>query len=585
MPEFDATKTFSVIDYIVFGCTLLISSAVGVFYAWKDRKVNSNDEFLTSRRGLHWFPVALSLMASFQSSVTILGYPAEMYLRGTQIWIILLSAVLAAVTAAELFLPVYYGLEFTSVNKYLSLRYKSENIRLAASITFLCSTLPYMGVTLYGPSLALSSVTNLSVEASILIIGLICTFYTSIGGIKAVVWTDTIQVFLMFGGLIAVMVRVSALTASIDFISMFVFIDSFAQGFYLVGGIGEAFSIADRAGRIQFTNIEFNPYATNNLWNAFIGMGVMWCGNYCTTQTEVQRYCNVVSKKKAKLAIYVNLVGVCSIISIACLCGIAVFAYYNHCDPLKLKLIERSDQLMPFFVMQTLSDFKGVPGLFVSCVFSASLSTLSSGFNALAAITWDDFLSRTNVKKLSASSTSILGKIIAASYGLLAIGMAFLVGQVGSVLQAAISISGALVGPMLGMYLLGITCPFANAKGVITGLVSGGAFALWILFGSMIYPPHPTQMPTFIDKCPLPLNFSMVATTVSPVNSLLKFVITFCANAGGLKEAQDVNPKYLSVVAWKLWPSSWVPLRKPGEASHLLGTLLVSYRKEQSKKL
>ncbi|RWS27380.1 sodium-coupled monocarboxylate transporter 1-like protein 1 [Leptotrombidium deliense] len=66
------------------------------------------------------------------------------------------------------------------IKVYLSLRYNSEYVRLASSISFLLSTVPYMGVVLYGPSLAISSVTNLSVNTSILIIGLICTFYTSI---------------------------------------------------------------------------------------------------------------------------------------------------------------------------------------------------------------------------------------------------------------------------------------------------------------------------------------------------------------------------------------------------------------------
>lgn len=87
------------------------------FLLFQDRKNKSSKEFLTANRSLHWFPVAMSLMASFQSSVTLLGYPAEMYFNGTQFWVVIFSAILAAVCAAELFLPVYYGLSFTSVNK------------------------------------------------------------------------------------------------------------------------------------------------------------------------------------------------------------------------------------------------------------------------------------------------------------------------------------------------------------------------------------------------------------------------------------------------------------------------------------
>lgn len=94
---------------------------------------------------------------------------------------------------------------------------------------------------------------------------------------------------------------------------------------------------------------------------------------------------------------------------------------------------------MPYFVMDTLSIYPGVPGLFVSCVFSASLSTLSSGYNALATVTWDDFISHSKLgKSLSDSQVKLVCKLIAATYGVISIGMAFLAGQVGSVLKVRI---------------------------------------------------------------------------------------------------------------------------------------------------
>lgn len=110
--------TFSVADYIVFAAMLCISTFIGVYYAWKDRtKKLDNREFLTANKSLSLFPVAMSLLASFQSSVTILGYPSEMFLRGTQFWMVIFAGILASVVAAEVFLPVYYSLSFTSVNK------------------------------------------------------------------------------------------------------------------------------------------------------------------------------------------------------------------------------------------------------------------------------------------------------------------------------------------------------------------------------------------------------------------------------------------------------------------------------------
>lgn len=153
-----------------------------------------------------------------------------------------------------------------------------------------------------------------------------------------------------------------------------------------------------------------------------------------------------------------------SLISCACLCGIGLYGYYAQCDPLKLGAITKTDQIMPYFVMRELAQFPGVAGLFVSCVFSASLSTMSSGFNALATVTYGDFLSKSSwLMGLSEKRVQLISKIIAMTYGLAAIGMAFVVSQIDSILEAAISIAGALIGPMFGLFLLGILAPVANS--------------------------------------------------------------------------------------------------------------------------
>ena len=124
------------------------------------------------------------------------------------------------------------------------------------------------------------------------------------------------------------------------------------------------------------------------------------------------------------------------LISCACLCGVGILAYYSDCDPMAAGLIKKTDQLMPYFVMDQLTLWPGIPGLFVACVFSASLSTLSSGFNALSAVTFDDFLCRfETIRKLSETNMRRISKILSFCYGLSAIGMAFLVSRLDSVLQ------------------------------------------------------------------------------------------------------------------------------------------------------
>ena len=108
---------FSIVDYLVFIGLLVVSSFIGVFFWWKSRNNASNSEFLTGNRQLGAFPVTLSLVASFMSTNTILGTPAEVYQVGTQFVMQVFTIVIAVVLAAEVFMPIYYKLEVISVHE------------------------------------------------------------------------------------------------------------------------------------------------------------------------------------------------------------------------------------------------------------------------------------------------------------------------------------------------------------------------------------------------------------------------------------------------------------------------------------
>ena len=281
------------------------------------------------------------------------------------------------------------------------------------------------------------------------------------------------------------------------------------------------------------------------------------------------------------------MVGMVLLISCACLCGIALFSVYGRCDPLKRGVIQRSDQLMPYFVMDELQGYPGVPGLFVACVFSASLSTLSSGYNALSTVTWDDFLRHTRLSNMSERRIKLLCKLVGATYGLLSIGTAFFVGLVGNVLQAAISLAGALFGPLFGLYILALLCPLASSVGVLTGLVVGQSFTIWILVGSLMYPQTPMQYPTYTDECPsTPYPIHNMTNSITdqllvpnqedsfvmslyhmsfllvPISGfVVSLIVGFIASilTGGTRNISRTEPEHLSAITWFLWPASCVP--------------------------
>lgn len=109
--------TFAVLDYVVLIGFLVLSAGIGVFFAWRDRRSKSNKQFLTANKELGWLPVSMSMMASFLSSIAILGLPSEVFVRGSTIWTGAISSSLAVLMAAYVFLPMYYKMDITSINE------------------------------------------------------------------------------------------------------------------------------------------------------------------------------------------------------------------------------------------------------------------------------------------------------------------------------------------------------------------------------------------------------------------------------------------------------------------------------------
>lgn len=335
--------------------------------------------------------------------------------------------------------------------------------------------LPYMGVVLYGPSLALSSVISIPLHHSVIAVGILCTFYTSIGGIKAVIWTDVLQCIIMILGLVLVVL----------------------YGF--VEAPVNPFVTAYEHGRLKLFDFSLNLYRNDIFFAVFFGTIVNWCGCYCISQTEVQRFCSTKSSGHARKTLLWNIPPVVGISLLAIISGIIVFARYHTCDPVSMGMIDRYDQLMPYYVMDAMSWIPGVAGFFTACVFSGSLSTLSSGFNSLAAVTWDDFLKGYFPKQNK--WTSHITKVIAAFYGFLSLGLAFFVGRLGTVLQASIALSGSTRGPLFGLFCLGLFVPVANETGALVGVISGITLSLFMAIGTIAHPRPKVHLPLSTDGC------------------------------------------------------------------------------------
>ncbi|XP_059145437.1 sodium-coupled monocarboxylate transporter 1-like [Physella acuta] len=460
-------NSFGPVDYVVFAAMLIISMAIGVWFALRGGKQRTQVEYLMGNRSLSILPVAISILASFMSAILILGTPAEMYTQGTEFYLATFGVMLGVVLAALLFVPLLYPLHLTSAFEYLEVRFESRVVRLVGTMLMILSQVIYMGIASFAPSTALEAVTGFPAWGTILSIGAVGTLYTTIGGMKAVIWTDVFQSVIMLAGILAIVI----------------------QGTLKVGGMSRVWEINEEWGRIKFFNFDPNPMTRHTVWNLVIGTALNWMGTYGVNQASVQRYLSLPTLRKAMTSVLLNILGVFILLTLTCLSGVVIFAYYanQNCNPLGQKLVKSSNQLVPYFVMETLG-YPGVPGLFIACLFSGALSSVSSSLNALGAITWEDVLKPRYDHRLTEYQKTLVTKATVAIYGCLAIGVSFLAQTLdGTVLQASVSLGGSVAGPLYGMFVLAAFFPWANSYGAISGALVAVALSMWVSIGSYVY--------------------------------------------------------------------------------------------------
>ncbi|KAL1783106.1 sodium-dependent multivitamin transporter [Sigmodon hispidus] len=446
-------------------------------------------------------PVALSLLATFQSAVAILGAPAEIYRYGTQYWFLGCSYFLGLLIPAHIFIPVFYRLHLTSAYEYLELRF-NKAVRILGTVTFIFQMVIYMGVALYAPSLALNAVTGFDLWLSVLALGIVCNIYTALGGLKAVIWTDVFQTLVMFLGQLVVIIVGSA----------------------RVGGLRHVWNVTSQHGLISGIELDPDPFVRHTFWTLAFGGVFMMLSLYGVNQAQVQRYLSSHSEKAAVLSCYAVFPCQQVTLCMSCLIGLVMFAYYKEYTMSPQQEQAAPDQLVLYFVMDLLKDMPGLPGLFVACLFSGSLSTISSAFNSLATVTMEDLI-QPWFPELTETRAIMLSRSLAFAYGLICLGMAYISSLLGSVLQAALSIFGMVGGPLLGLFCLGMFFPCANPPGAIIGLLTGLTMAFWIGIGAVVSRLNSavTSPPINGSSSFLPSNMTIATvTTLMPSTTLSK---------------------------------------------------------------
>ncbi|MCL4122649.1 UNVERIFIED_CONTAM: hypothetical protein GTU68_000665 [Idotea baltica] len=470
--------TFGMLDYCIFAIVLIVSIGIGIRMHFTGSA--SPEAYLMGNRSFGPYPVAVSLLSSFISAIGVLGYSGEAYAYGTQMFMFVIGISLGIVAAEIIFLPVIYSLKLTSVNEYPEIRFKSSCLRTCLSFISVIQGLLYMAVCLYAPTIALQSVTPISSQTYIFILGSICTFYSTIGGIRAIVWTDVFQLSVMFLGLCLV-----------------IFI-----GCWEIGSLKKVFEIAYEGGRLNIFNMDPSLTVRHNFYNT-IGFGFFFYSSaYGVTQMNVQRISSVRTMQDAKTVLRWNILGSFLIHVLIFFGGVMAYATYNGCDPLTLGKIKRKEEILTYFVIDRLQFIPGLPGVFVAVILGGTLSSLSSIISAQVAMLWKDILIKFKYfANASPQRATIYIKCLSLANGCTIMGVAFLVSKAKNLVQLSYTFLGITHGCMYGVFLLGFLFPKCNIKGVWTGFIISTMFIAWISTGSFIYGKNADYLKLNADNC------------------------------------------------------------------------------------
>ena len=230
----------------------------------------------------------------------IVFFTFVIFLRLNKIYNLLLGTPIAA----YVYLPVFFRMKSPSAYGYLEKRFGIAT-RIVASLAFSLQMILYMGIVLYAPALALSAVTEMSYLGSILSVGLVCTFYSTLGGIKAVLITDVFQSFLMFLGI-----------GSVAF-----------GGTFIVGGVTEVFALAQ--DRLQFFDMSLDPTIRHTFWTQSIGGMFIFLSIYAVNQAQVQRLLATKSVKSAQTALWLQWPILATLSCVTSYAGLVMYAHYK----------------------------------------------------------------------------------------------------------------------------------------------------------------------------------------------------------------------------------------------------------------
>lgn len=443
--------SFGMVNWIVlavyFGAMLYLGSRAG-------KTNNSTEDYFLGGRKIPWWAIGLSVMATQCSAVSFIGMPGWGYTSGLKRLTYTFQFPIVMAILMTTFVPFFYNTKVVSVYEYLEKRFGPKSRSLLAGI-FLLSRGLQTAVVLFAPALALSMITGLNTKTAIILMGVIAIIYTFFGGISAVIWTDVVQMFIIWTGVL-----------------LAIFIPAIREG-----GFGTILQNAAGHNMLSKLNFSFSLKDSYTFWGGLLGSGFLYLTYIGTDQSQIQRVLTAKNIRESKLSLAFAgfIVPVQTFLFL--FGGICLYTLMQG------KKFDNSDYVMLTFISKYLP--AGIAGLITAGVFAAGMSSLDSALNSLATVSVNDFYKKINPKADDAKCLK-MSRLMTLFWGVFATVIAMFLGNLGGVLDIINTIGPLFYPCMLSAFVLAVFCKRGNEKGCISAVIAGLAFDLFLFLGTNV---------------------------------------------------------------------------------------------------
>ena len=459
----------SVFDFVVIAVYLIGIAVLGIRLGGRQR---STDDYFLGGRDLPWWAVCFSVVATETSTLTIIGVPAVSY-GGTMTFFQLTGGyLLGRIVVSLIFLPRYFKGSMNTAYAYLGKRF-GDRMRSTASVTFMVTRLLADGVRLFATAIPIKVIADsagvsfmgepVSYTQIILLLGIITAIYTMVGGIRAVIWIDVVQMALyLLGGLFCCILLLSELP----------------DNWFQLASDQNKFTVIDLGLEASFSELITQPYVA---LTAIIGGGVFSMASHGTDQLIVQRLLTCRNLRDSQRAIIGSAILVAMQFALFLVVGVLLWIYYGGLTPQELGL-SRGDEVFPKYIIEGLP--AGISGLLLAGILAAAMSTLSSSLNSLASSSMLDLVERFVKRPLSEARRLFFSRGLTLFWAGLFIFFASLFENTDNpVVELGLAIASFTYGGLLGGFLLGIVVKRVQEWDAVIAFCLTIVTMVFIIFG------------------------------------------------------------------------------------------------------